>query len=225
MVNAVIFDWDGTLANTKKAVLYSFQEVLRKSGCVVPNEAIEKWIGVGTKKTFEKVLEDCNIKFDELMLEKLSNEKISIQLGLTNTVTLFDGVKDLLEELYGKIKIALATMSSKKVVNKLLSEKGIKNYFDVILSVDDVDSPKPDPEVFLVSAKKLGVTPKDCVVVEDSVFGVQAAKVAGMKCIAVSSGAYNSEELQKEKADLVISSLKEKDKILGFIFGSEKPIH
>jgi beta-phosphoglucomutase-like phosphatase (HAD superfamily) len=87
-----------------------------------------------------------------------------------------------------------------------------------VVSVDEIVNPKPDPEVFRVSAKKLGVDPKDCVVVEDSVFGVRAAKAAEMKCIAVPSGAYNIEELQEENPDLMINSLTEKERILDFIF-------
>ena len=218
MSKAVIFDWDGTLADTKKPVVQSFQKVLEKAGCVVSDETIERWVGIGTKKTLEKVLEECNVRFDQVMLEKLVNEKIKIQLGLTNMVTLFEGVIELLESLYGKIKIALATMSPRKVVDTLLSEKKIDSFFDVVFSADDITNPKPNPEIFLVSAKSLGVNPEDCIVVEDSVFGVRAAKKAKMKCIAVSSGAYNRKELQIEQPDIVVASLVEKEGILEFIF-------
>ncbi|MGD2066968.1 MAG: HAD-IA family hydrolase, partial [Candidatus Bathyarchaeota archaeon] len=90
-------------------------------------------------------------------------------------------------------------------------------YFEVVVSADDVANPKPDPEVFLLTAKKLGVDPEDCVVVEDSVFGVRATRAANMKCIAVPSGVYSIEELEKEQPDLIINSLLEKKKILDFI--------
>jgi len=221
MLKAVIFDWDGTLADTKKAVVQSFQKVLRETGCVVSNEFIERRMGIGTKKTIIQAFRECNMRFDVFTLEKLAKEKISIQAGLTDIVSLFDGVTELLEELQGKVKIALATMSSRKVVENLLSEKRIEAYFDVVVSADEVVNAKPDPEVFLVSAKKLGVNAKDCVVIEDSVFGVRAAKEAKMKCIAVSSGVYSKEELQEEDPDMVIGSLIEKKNMLGFIFGSK----
>jgi len=220
MVKAVIFDWDGTLADTKEAVVRSFQKVLVEAGCLVSDEFIERRVGVGTKKTLEEVLEECDVRFGDEMLENLAGEKIRIQANLTEIVSLFDGAIELLENLQGRIKIALATMSSRKVVAKLLSEKRIGGYFDVVISADEIFKPKPDPEVFLVSATKLGVKPEDCVVVEDSVFGVRAAKAAEMKCIAVSSGAYSGEELQEENPDLMINSLVEKERILHFIFGS-----
>jgi len=220
MVKAVIFDWDGTLADTKKAVVRSFKKVLVKAACLVSDEFIERRMGIGTKRTLEQALKECNVRFDDAMLENLAIEKIRIQARLTNIVSLFGGAIELLEELQGRIKIALATMSSRKVVDKLLSEKRIGGYFDVVVSADEIFSPKPDPEVFFVSATKLGVKPEDCVAVEDSVFGVRAAKAAEMKCIAVSSGAYSREELQEENPDLMINSLVEKERILHFIFGS-----
>ena len=220
MVKAVIFDWDGTLADTKKAVVQSFQKVLGKAGCVVSNEFIERRMGIGTKKTIIEAFRECHIRLDVLTLEKLAKEKIRIQAQLADSVSLFDGVTELLEALHGKTKIALATMSSRKVVDKLLSEKRIGGYFDVVVSADEIFSPKPDPEVFFVSAAKLGVKLEDCVVVEDSVFGVRAAKAAKMKCIAVSSGAYSREELLEENPDLMINSFVEKERIMHFIFGS-----
>jgi len=218
MIKAVIFDWDGTLADTKKAVVQSFQKVLVEAGCVVSDEFIERRMGIGTKKTIEEAFRECNMRFDDEMLENLAREKIKIQVSLTEIVDLFEGAAELLEELQGRAKIALATMSGRKVVDKILPEKRITTYFDVVVSADEIVNPKPDPEVFRVSAKKLGVDPKDCVVVEDSVFGVRAAKAAEMKCIAVPSGAYSGEELQQENPDLMINSLTEKERILDFIF-------
>ncbi|HDQ06707.1 MAG TPA: HAD family phosphatase [Candidatus Bathyarchaeota archaeon] len=220
MAEAVIFDWDGTLADTKKAVVQSFQKVLGEAGCRVSDEFIERRIGIGTKKTFIEAFRECHMRLDVSTLERLAQEKVRIQVGLVDIVNLFDGVTELLEALQGRVMIALATMSGRKVVDKLLPEKRVAGYFDVVVTADEVVKPKPDPEVFLVSAAKLGVKPEDCVVVEDSVFGVRAAKAAGMMCIAVSSGVYGREELEEEKPDLTIGSLVEKDRVLSFIFGS-----
>jgi HAD superfamily hydrolase (TIGR01509 family) len=220
MVKAVIFDWDGTLADTKKAVLRSFQRVLEDVGCRVSDEFIERRIGIGTKKTIIEAFRECHMRLDVSTLENLAEEKIRIQAELADIVSLFDGAVELLKNLQGRTKIALATMSNRKVVDKLLSEKKIRGYFDVVVSADEIVKPKPDPEVFLVSAARLGVKPEDCVVVEDSVFGVRAAKAANMMCVAVSSGAYSMEELQDENPDLMINSVVEKERILNFVFGS-----
>ena len=108
-------------------------------------------------------------------------------------------------------------MTNRKVIDVFLSKKKMESFFEVVISADEVDNPKPNPEAFLVVANRMGVNPKDCVVIEDSIFGVRAAKAANMKCIAVSTGVYNKKELAKEIPDMLISSLVEKDKILGFI--------
>ena len=220
MTEAVIFDWDGTLADTRKAVVQSFQKVLKDAGCRISDEVIERLIGIGTKKTIIEAFRECHMRLDVSTLEKLAEEKIRIQAELTDTVSLLDGASDLLEMLQGKTKIALATMSGRKVVDKLLAEKKLLDYFDVVMTADDIVKPKPDPEIFLVSAAKLGVKPKCCVVVEDSVFGVRAAKTAEMRCIAVPSGFYSREELQAENPDLIVGSLAETGKILCFVFGT-----
>ncbi|MGD2065915.1 MAG: HAD family phosphatase [Candidatus Bathyarchaeota archaeon] len=219
MAKAVIFDWDGTLADTRKAVVHSFQTVLKEARCTVSDEFIERRMGIGTRKTILEAFRECNMRIDVSTLEKLAEEKIRIHAELADIVSLFDGVIELLEELQGKTKIALATMSNRKVVDRFLPVKKIRGYFDVVVTADDVAKPKPDPEVFLVSAAELGVKAEDCVVIEDSVFGVRAAKTAGMRCIAVPSGVYSREELEKENPDLIVGSLVEKSKILGFIFG------
>ena len=220
MVKAVIFDWDGTLADTKRAVVQAFQKVLVEVGCVVTERFIERRIGIGTKKTLEEALKECSIIFNDEMLENLVREKIECQRDLFKTVSLFEGATELLQELQGRTKIALATMSGRKVIDKLLPEKRIEDCFDVVVTADEVSKPKPDPEVFLVSAVKLGIDPEECVVVEDSVFGVRAAKAANMKCIAVPSGAYTREELQEERPDLMIYALTEKDSIMRLIFSN-----
>lgn len=219
MFDAIIFDWDGTLADTKQIIVYSFQKVLKEVGCEVSNNFLEKQIGIGTRNMFKYVLTTRNIPFEEEMIDILVENKNKIHMESSNRIKLFDGVVILLKTLHAKIKIALATMSNREVINKLLGEKGISEYFDYIITADDVERPKPNPEVFFKCAQALNCLPEKCVVIEDSIFGVIAAKRANMKCIAVSSGAYSKDELKKAEPNLIIGSMKnEKHRILNFIF-------
>ena len=217
MFEGVIFDWDGTLADTKFAVVTSFQTVLRENGSKVSDKFVERLIGIGTKNTFRKVLEASDIAFTDEEIEELVKKKIEVQMNLVGSVKLFEGAVDLLSSLYSRIKLALASMSNRKVIDKLLNEKGIRGYFDVVITADEVLRPKPNPEVFLECALKLRCRPEKCVVAEDSIFGVKAAKRAEMKCIAIPTGAYSKEELAEENPDLIVGSLKEDIKILNFI--------
>jgi beta-phosphoglucomutase family hydrolase len=218
MIKAVIFDWDGTLADTRKAVVQSFQAVLTKAGCKVSKEFIERLMGVGTKKTILEAFKDCNLRIDVETLDRLSNEKVRIQAELTDLVQVFNGVTELLDALKSKTKLAVATMSGRQVIDKILVEKKLAGYFETVISADDISNPKPNPEIFLKAAKMLGVSPKDCVVVEDSIFGVKAAKEAKMRCVAVSSGVYSNQELQKGHPDIVVEGVWKKERILRFIF-------
>ena len=218
MTKAVIFDWDGTLADTRKAVVQSFQTVLTKAGCKVSNEFLVRLMGVGTKKTIIEAFKKCNKRINVETLEEMSKEKVRIQSELTDLVKVFRGTIELLDELKGKTKLAVATMSGKPVIDETLSKKKLESYFEAVISADDVNNPKPNPEVFLKTAKVLGVRPKDCVVIEDSIFGVKAAKDAGMKCVAVSSGVYSKQELLQENPDVVVDGVWEKDRILRVIF-------
>jgi len=215
---AVIFDWDGTLADTKSVIVVSFQKVLKEIGCKVSDKFLEKQIGIGARKMFKNILKNSDMPFDHKIIDSLVEKKNAFQINLTNRIRLFNGVKDLLDFLQSKVKIALATMSNRKVINKLLKEKGIRKYFDVVISADEVKEPKPNPEIFLKCARILKCHSKKCVVVEDSIFGTIAAKKANMKCIAISSGAYSIEELKKGDPDLIVKSIREKDKILKYIF-------
>jgi beta-phosphoglucomutase-like phosphatase (HAD superfamily) len=110
-------------------------------------------------------------------------------------------------------------MNNRQVIDRLLCVLGLTEFFDVVVTVDEVSKTKPDPEIFLKAAEKLGVKPTDCVVVEDSIFGVKAAKAADMGCVAVTQGAYKADELAQANPDLIVNSLSQQAAIERFILG------
>jgi HAD superfamily hydrolase (TIGR01509 family) len=217
MFEAVLFDWDGTLADTRQAILLSFKRALKKTGTEVPDEFIERRIGIGAKRTFREILLAKDQQFDDLLIEDLVNEKIRAEIDLSDTISLLPGVDSLLKSLHGKLPLALASMNNRAVIDHLLEKLNLNRYFKVTVTVEEVVHPKPDPEIFLTCASRLGVSPRNCLVVEDSVFGVSAAKAAGTSCLAVSTGAYGEEELVKLAPDLLVSSLSDTTELLRFI--------
>jgi len=218
MFDAVIFDWDGTLADTKKAILASFhtalQEILQTD---VPDEFIERRIGMGAKDTFREILQEKNIRFSDDLVKRLLIVKIRVQVSYAKEMKLFPGSRELLKALDGKVKVALASMNNSAVIDAMLLALDVKKFFRVVVTRDEVSKSKPDPEIFLKAAEKLAVAPEKSVVLEDSIFGVEAAKAGKMRCIAVLTGFYSRQELSRAKPDLVVSSLNEKDSILEFI--------
>jgi HAD superfamily hydrolase (TIGR01509 family) len=218
MFDTVIFDWDGTLADTKQVILLSFHQALKKAvGLNETDEFIERRIGVGAKETFREILKAKGIEANPALLDRLVKIKTEVQVEKNGSVQMFPGSVALLESLRGRVKLGLASMNSREVINNLVEVLNVSKFFDVILTVDEVSKSKPDPEIFLKTAQNLGSVPEHCVVVEDSIFGVKAAKAAGMGCVAVTQGAYSKLELKEAKPDLIVSSLQEKEVILKFI--------
>ena len=218
MFEAVIFDWDGTLADTRRAILVSFHGALREVlGIDVADEFIERRIGVGAAWTFREILEAKGLPVDEETVKRLVAVKVRVAIEEAGKVRLFPGAKELLESLSGKVKVGLASMNNRQVIDRLLEGLNVSRFFDAVITVDEVTKSKPDPEIFLKTAQKLGGKPEGCVVIEDSIFGVKAAKAGNMACVAVVQGAYTREELAKANPDLIVGSLLEKSAILKFI--------
>ncbi len=218
MFQAAIFDWDGTLADTRQPIVTSFHRALRENGLDVPTEYIERRIGIGASDTFRDILRSQGRAVDELLVKRLVRRKSEIQVELAGEVQLFGGAEELLAALQGKLKVALASMNNRTVVGHLLKVKGLEGCFEAVMTGDRVSHSKPDPEIFLRTAQDLSVAPAKCVVFEDSIFGVKAAKAAGMGCVAVTTGVYSSTELSVENPDLVVKTLKDPE-ILPFVLG------
>ena len=217
MFEAVIFDWDGTLAETTSAVVDSFHKVLDPLPIKVSEGLLEKRTGTSAKEIFLEILQTSGLRFDEEPVRNLVEKRIEAELELSNQARLTAGALELLEALEGKVKLGLASMNNKAVIDNLLAVCELKGFFDVVLSADDVLKPKPNPAILLKCASKLQLQPEHCVVLEDSVLGVRAAKAAQMRCVAVLSGAASKSELEQEHPDLMVASLKEKETILKYI--------
>ena len=216
MFEAVIFDWDGTLADTRKAIVVSFQRALKEINLEVPTEYIERRIGIGASETFREILQAANRRVDEKIVKQLVERKSRMQLELSSEIELFEGARELLEGLKGQVKVGLASMNNRSVIMHLLQIKGVAEYFETVLTVEAVSRSKPDPEIFLKAATQLNVIPERSVVLEDSLFGVKAAKSAQMACIAVTTGVYSKQELEVETPDLIVKTLRD-PQILRFI--------
>src|SRR3990172_227549 len=102
MFEAVIFDWDGTLADTRKVIVVSFQKALKEINLEVSTEYIERRIGIGASDTFREILAAANRRVDEKVVKKLVERKSKVQVGLANEVVLLEGARELLKELQSK---------------------------------------------------------------------------------------------------------------------------
>jgi beta-phosphoglucomutase len=208
MFEAAIFDWDGTLADTRVPIVVSFHRTLKEHGLDVSTEYIERRIGIGASDTFREILRSQGRPVDEAVVKQLVARKSELQVEMAAEVKLFAGAEELLAGLQGQLHVALASMNNRTVIAHLLKVKDLEDCFEYVMTGDRVAHSKPDPEIFLKTAQALNAAPDHCVVFEDSIFGVKAAKAGGMSCVAVTTGVYSREELQKENPNLIVESLK-----------------
>jgi HAD superfamily hydrolase (TIGR01509 family) len=123
------------------------------------------------------------------------------------------GVLDLIQWLQSMgIKLALASSSSIEVISMVLDKSGLAPYFEVVVDCTEAGAGKPDPAIFLLAQKKLGLPKEACIIIEDSVNGIKAAKAAGISCIAFNGP--GSEHQDQSAADWIVSSFGEIPRLL-----------
>ncbi len=178
---SVIFDMDGTLLDTQKICIPAWEyaginQGIKGVGNDIPNVCgMNKagWTAYLTEHYPTMDTDKFNAEMRQYIVDNLE-------------VKFMKGAKELLDYLKQKgVKIALASGSSIKSIEHHLNEVSATHYFDAIVSGEEVENGKPDPDIFLLTAKRLGVVPKECFVFEDSANGIRSGYRAGMKCIGV----------------------------------------
>ena len=215
-VQAVIFDFDGVICNTEPLHIRSWQILFARRGLDIPMAELEAGIGITDISLLQSIFAKRNIVAEpqEWQLQKRS---IYLEL-LEESVEEFPGAAALVKRLHKSRPLAIASSAWRSAIEVAVRKLCISRYFRVIVSKEDVTRHKPDPEVFLKAASKLGVEPGGCAVIEDSPAGIQAAKAAGMRCIAVTN---SFPPARLSDADLIVSSLEETDRIIAFLVGED----
>lgn len=189
MKKAFIFDLDGVIVDTAKFHYLAWKELANDLGFDFSEKQNEMLKGVSRSKSLEILLEIGKISLTQDHKEKLMFEKNQRYLSSVEslgTSEILPGIKDLILFLKSK-NILVALGSASKNAIPLLKSLELFEFFDAIVDGNDVTHAKPDPEVFLLAAEKLRVSPDNCVVVEDSQAGIQAANIAGMTSVGIGS--------------------------------------
>ena len=186
MIKAVLFDLDGVLINSEVQEQKWTKEYLDKNGIEIPIERFDLLIGTHKKQNmWEMVLEGYRDKVPDTFKKDLRNYKTLKRQTFDYRTILFPDVVEYLGFLkQNNVKIACASSSNIDYIHNALSKCGIIDYFDLICTGDDFMESKPSPEIYLYCMNNFGLKPQDCIVVEDSVFGIEAGKRAGMYVVA-----------------------------------------
>lgn len=189
MIKTCIFDLDGVIVDTAKFHFLAWQRLAKELNIPFTETDNERLKGVSRMESLDILLSLDKRIVDQKTKEELATRKNGWFVEYINTLEpgeIYPGVKELLLELKGKgYKLGLA--SSSKNAATVLDRLGIASFFDAVVDGTMIKNSKPDPEVFLLAAKKLNSSPSECVVFEDAEAGVEAAFRAGMKCVGIGS--------------------------------------
>ncbi len=183
----VIFDMDGVLVDSEEFICRAACRMFAEKGLTVQPEDFFDFIGTGENRFIGGVAEKYNFPL-EINEAKKRTYDIYLEIIVGNLRPLA-GVGEFVAMCRGKgLKLAIASSADKRKVDGNLKEIGLpQDSFDAIVCGEDVEKKKPAPDIFLLAAKKIGLAASDCLVIEDAVTGVAAAKAAGAKCMALTS--------------------------------------
>jgi HAD superfamily hydrolase (TIGR01509 family) len=183
---AVVFDCDGTLVDSMPAHFEAWCEALALHGAggIFKEDVFHAMGGRPTRDIVVDINDEYGLKLDPAAVAFAKREAFLKRLA---DVTLIDEVAEFAQSLRGRVPLAIASGGSRIVVEKTLRVVGISDWFDEVVTADDVTEGKPAPDVFLMAAKLLGVPPTDCLALEDAPAGIIAARRAGMQVIAIPS--------------------------------------
>lgn len=209
MVKAAIFDLDGLLIDSESIWQETDKELLKRRGIVYRGIVRNKIRGLGQKEVMELFKREFGVAEDT---DALISERRAIFYSLAKKgLKLLPGAIEIIKEFHKRgYVLSIATGGhTKEKIEKILAQFSLGNYFSVLVSSDEVKSGKPAPDVYLLTAALLGAQPLNCLVLEDAVNGILAAKNAGMKVFGVNKDLQIRTKLKEAGADKVFSSLED----------------
>jgi beta-phosphoglucomutase-like phosphatase (HAD superfamily) len=178
----IVFDCDGTLADTMPLHWRAWQVISRRHGFSLPEERFYSLGGVPARDILKMLSTEQGIALNPLAV---AHEKEAEYLPLIAQVEPINTVVGVAREYYGKIPLAVASGGTKDIIEQVLEHLGIRDLFQAIVTSEDVVNQKPAPDIFLEAARRIGVPPQFCRAYEDTDLGMRAIRAAGMEAVDV----------------------------------------
>src|SRR5688572_6529064 len=182
VTKGIVFDCDGTLADTMPLHWIAWGAVSKKHKLHFPEERFYALGGVPSRDILKMLAEEQGVSIDHIAV---SLEKEDAYLPLLPQVQPIHEVVQVARENFGKIPMAVASGGVKPIIEQVLEHLGIKHFFQAIVTSEDVTRQKPAPDIFLEAARRIGVEPQFCRAYEDTDLGMQAIRAAGMDAVDV----------------------------------------
>jgi beta-phosphoglucomutase family hydrolase len=179
---ALIFDCDGTLADTMPLHWRAWQETVKRYDLVFSEERFYQLGGVPSRDILRMLGAEQNRPLDPLAASK---EKEAAYIKFLGEVRAIEPVAAIVRENAGKLPMAVATGGSQPHIDEVLKHIGLRQYFQTVVTSHDVQRQKPAPDIFLEAARRLGVVPQFCRAYEDTDLGLQAIRAAGMEAVDI----------------------------------------
>lgn len=214
MLKAIIFDCDGVIADTEPLHFATFQKILAEEGILVTEQDyFDRYLALDDRGCFTQAHADNSKDISSDKLSELIRRKAAfVEIVIRERLELFPGVAFFIRQAARRYPIAIASGALRHEIDLILHHGGVRDYFQAIVSAEDVTRGKPHPEPFLKalslinSEREEAIEPRHCLVIEDSIHGVRAAHEAGMLCLAVTNS-YDRDALSR--AERVVESLED----------------
>ena len=178
-VKGLIFDLDGTLADTMPYHFEGWKKACEKYGAHIDNKFLRKHTGSPGWIIADEIIRTCGLD-GSVTIEQIMNDKLNEFFKLQHLVKPIKPVTDIVEKYYGLLPMAIGTGGQRAAVERTLEITGLRKYFEIVVTANDVNSFKPHPETFLKCAELMNVNPSFIEVFEDADYGIAAAREAGM---------------------------------------------
>ena len=208
MIAAIVFDFDGVLADSEPLHLRAYQEVLSSMGATLPREEYyARYLGYDDEGVFLAVSQDRGWELTGAQISTLIAEKTeAFEQIVAGEDVLYIGASDCVQRLAAIWPLGVASGAQRQDIEPIIRRGGIDRFFRFIVAAGDTPESKPAPDPYLRAAELHGVPPSSCVAIEDSRWGIRSAKTAGMWCIGITT-TYPVSSLME--ADTIVTSLSE----------------